>query len=154
MNRPWKLVLLLVGIFAAGAVIGSLVTLRVVRTRVGNRMMPDRWAPMHLKRMAQELDLRPEQIEQIQPIVRRNMDELGRLRSKSMQDSRVVFDQMQREISEKLTPEQRARFEQMNREFRERLRRFSPERGGRPHSPPPDGAPPPERETGATPPKP
>jgi uncharacterized membrane protein len=154
MNRPWKLILVLTGIFLAGGVTGGFVMLRVVREKIARHPVPEQWAPQHLKRLAERLDLKPEQMEQLRPIVRRNMEELNRLRNYAFTETKSVFERMEREISEKLTPEQRAKFEQMNKEFRERARRFMPEWPGRPPGPggrrsprdrPPEEAPPTEK---------
>jgi Spy/CpxP family protein refolding chaperone len=132
MTQPWKVVLVLVGIFLAGAVTGAFVMVRVGREMFARRPMPDQWASMQLKRLAERLDLTPDQEEQIKPIVRRNMEELRKLRRSAMSETRTVFERMQHEIEEKLTPEQRTKFEQMNREFRERARRFMQDRQNRP----------------------
>jgi uncharacterized membrane protein len=166
MNRPWKLVVLLLGIYIAGGVTGAFVMRRVGREMGPHRPMPEQWASMQLKRLGERLDLKPEQVEQIQPIVRRNMEELRRLRSKDLAETRTLFERMQREIAEKLTPEQRAKFEQMNSEFRERAKKFMQERQNRPPGGPggprferdrerpagdsgqPPGVPPPEKPTG------
>ena len=153
MNQPWKLILLLTGIFIAGGVTGAFVTLKVVRDRIAQRPMPEQWAPMQLKRLAERLDLRPEQLEQLRPIIKRNMDELNRLRAYSLGETRTVLERMAREVSEQLTPEQRVGFEQMNKEFRERMKRLNADRPGglrnergnreRPPGPPPGEKPPP-----------
>ena len=119
MNQPWKVIIVLLGIFIAGAVTGGFVTLRVGRNKILNRPVPEEWAPRHLKRLADRLDLTPVQQEQIRPIVRRNMEQLNHIRNSSMAETKTIVEDMQREISERLTPEQRAKFEQMNREFRE-----------------------------------
>lgn len=149
MNKPWKLVLLLTGIFLAGGVTGALVMIRLGREVAVRRAMPEQWAPMQLKRLAGRLDLQPEQLEQLRPIVRRNMEELKRLRASAMAETRSVMERMEREVAEKLTPEQRAKFEQMNRDLRaardarekaERAKRANPDR--RPGDPPPPDKPP------------
>jgi Spy/CpxP family protein refolding chaperone len=119
MNQPWKVIIVLIGIFAAGGVTGGFITLRVTQNRILNRPVPEEWAPRHLKRLAERLDLTPEQQDQIRPIVRRNMEQLGRVRNQSMLETQTIVEAMQREISGKLTPEQRSKFEQMNRELRE-----------------------------------
>jgi Spy/CpxP family protein refolding chaperone len=124
MNQPWKMVLLLLGIYIVGGVTGAFVMARVIHERVAHRPMPEQWAPMQLKRLAERLDLSADQQAQLEPIVKRNMDELRKLRTYSMAETRTVFERMEREIAEKLTPEQRAKYEQMNKEMRERGRRF------------------------------
>jgi hypothetical protein len=129
--KPWKVILLLLGIFIAGGVTGAFVMLRIGRELVARRAMPEQWAPQQLKRLTERLDLKPEQVEQLRPIVRRNMEEMGRLRNYSVREARGIFERMEREISEQLTPDQRIKFEQMNTEMRERARRFLPDRPNR-----------------------
>ncbi len=131
MSQPWKLILVLMGIFIAGVVTGAFVTLRVGREMMAKRPMPEQWAPQRLKLLAERLDLKPEQVEQLRPIIRRDMDELNRLRNYAMRETRSVFERMEREVAEKLTPEQRAKYEQFNRELRERMRAM-PDRQNRP----------------------
>ena len=145
MNKPWKLILLLVGIFIAGGITGGFLTLRLGHEAVAKRRQPGEWAGQHLKRLVERLELKPEQQEELRPIVRRNMEELNRLRTTAMAETKVILERMEREISEKLTPEQRAKFEQMNKEFREKAKRFNADRPGGPGKPaaepPPDKTP-------------
>lgn len=133
-NKPWKLILLLLAIFAAGGVTGAFVTMRVGRKLIADRTMPEQWAPLHMRKLADRLNLQPEQVEQLRPIVRRNLEELGRLRNRCLADSRVVFERMEREVAEKLTPEQRVKFEELNRQMRERAKKLMPNRPNRPRS--------------------
>ena len=137
MNQPWKIIVVLFAIFVAGGVTGGFVTLRVLREKFSNRPMPEEWAPRHLKRLVDRLALTPEQQEQIRPIVRHNMEQLNRLRKQSQAETQMRIESMQRDIAQKLTPEQRVKFEQMNRELREareareineRAKRLKPDR--------------------------
>ena len=139
MNQPWKVIVVLLGIFVAGGVTGGFVTLRVVRERFSNRPMPEEWAPRHLKRLVDRLALTPEQQEQIRPIVRHNMEQLNRLRNQSLAETQMRIESMQRDIAQKLTPEQRVAFERMNRELREA--RETRERNERAKRPRPDRRP-------------
>lgn len=119
MSQRWKVILVLFGIFVAGGVTGGFITLRVMHERFSRHPVPEEWAPRHLRRLANRLELTPEQQEQIRPIVRRHMELLNRVRSLAIKESQLEIESMQREVAEKLTPAQRARFEQMNRELRE-----------------------------------
>ena len=139
MNRPWKIVLVLLGIFVAGGVTGGLVTIRFGHRWLARHPGPEQWGPNHLKRLGERLDLKPEQTELIRPIVRRHMEELNRVRTNSLAETKSIFDRMDQEISAQLTPEQRAKFEQLNKEMRERARKFLPDH--RMHPPGPDGRP-------------
>jgi Spy/CpxP family protein refolding chaperone len=128
MNKSWKPILLLIGIFLAGLVSGGLLTAHFGREWLSGRASPEQWATIHLKKLAERLELKPEQVEQIRPIVKRDMDELRRIRNQSMTESRSIFDRMQRDIAEKLTPEQKKEFEVYNRERREHLQKFMQKR--------------------------
>lgn len=143
MIKPWKLVLLLSGIFVAGGVSGAFLAKRFALEWIGKRPGPEQWAPNHLKRLVDNLDLPAEQAEQIRPIIRRNMAEMNKLRDNMVAESKVIMERMQHEVSEKLTPEQRARYEQMNKELREKLKKLNLEKAARPAGPGgprPDGA--------------
>ena len=150
MNKPWKLVVLLAGIFVAGSVTGGLLTARFGRNWVAQRAAPDQWAPIHLRKLAGRLELKPEQVEQLRPIIRRNMEEMGRLRGDCLKETRVVVERMEREIAAQLSPEQRVKFDDYNREKRERMQKLMQKRSGGPRPegerregpPPPDSAPP------------
>jgi len=157
MSKPWQVILVLIGIFAAGGVAGGFVTLRVCKDKLVNRPVPEEWAPKHLKRLNDRLALTPEQQEQIRPIVRRSMEQLNRIRNTSVEETKTVVEGMQREISAKLTPEQRTKFERMNHELREmREAREKAEKAKRMHlGRPEDGARPPrDRAPGENPPPP
>ncbi|MDQ5979718.1 MAG: hypothetical protein QG602_2693 [Verrucomicrobiota bacterium] len=150
MNKPWKLILLLTGIFLAGGVTGSFLTVRFGRNWINQRVATEKWAPDHLRKLTERLELTSEQVEKLKPIVHRNMEEIGRLRSDSVKETRSVFERMEREIAAQLTPEQRAKFEEFNRQKRERLRKLMDRRpgeetreGARPPKDNPDGPKPP-----------
>jgi biopolymer transport protein ExbB/TolQ len=129
MNKPWKLIVLLTGIFLAGGVLGALFSMRLVRKNVANWPPPEQWATMHLKRVAKEMVLQPGQLEQIEPIVRERMEEIVKLRRRFLEENRTIRLLMEQEVAAKLTPEQRAIYERKNREFHERAQKM--ERGGR-----------------------
>jgi Spy/CpxP family protein refolding chaperone len=122
-TKPWKLVLLLAGIFIAGGLVGAGLMLHFGRDYLQRRAMPEQWGPARLQLLTRRLDLTPEQIEQLRPVVRRNMSELGRLRQEGYRETRRVLDRMEQDISAVLTPEQQAKFRELSDELRERSRR-------------------------------
>lgn len=153
MNQPWKVIIVLFGIFVAGGVTGGFVGLRVCKNTIMNRPVPEEWAPKHIKRLVDRLELTPEQQEKIRPIVRRNMEQLNRVRNHAMTETQTVVAGMQREIAVNLTDEQRVKFEQMNRELREaREAREKVEREKRLHLGRSFGEKPPEKPPGSKPP--
>lgn len=138
MNKNLKLVGLLAGIFVTGSVTGALLTTRFGRDWLKQRAAPEQWASHHVRKLAEKLELKEDQVEQLRPIIRRNMEEMGRLRSECVKDTHVVAERMEREISEKLTPEQKVKFDEYNREKRERMKKFMQKKSGGPR---PEGAP-------------
>ena len=85
---------------------------------------------MHLKRIIEELDLQPAQVEKIRPVVAARMLDLFNQRARFLDANHALREVMEREVAEFMTPEQRAKYEKMNREYHERTRRQ--ERGERP----------------------
>lgn len=144
-GSPFKLILLLVGIFLAGGVAGGFVTLQYVQTKVRERAAPERWGPERLRSLEKRLDLTEAQKKQLEPIIRRDTEELGKLRQSGFTEARRILQRMDADIAAVLTPEQRVKFEQFNAEVRERMKRANErrERGerreGRPPGPPPEG---------------
>jgi Spy/CpxP family protein refolding chaperone len=135
MKSPWKLIILLVGIFLAGAGSGALVAMRVPRHPQSNQPPPsaELWSSKHMKRIIEDLELQPAQVEKIRPVVDGRMLELFNLRARYLDNNHALREVMEREVAEFMNPEQRAKYEKMNREYHERTRRQ--ERGERP---PPD----------------
>ena len=123
MNKPWQVIAVLIGIFAAGGVTGGFATFRYCKEKALGRPVPEEWTPKALQNLDERLVLTPEQREQIRPVVRSHMEQVNRLRNSSMAETRLIIENMQREISSRLTPEQRAKYEQMNRELREKRER-------------------------------
>jgi Spy/CpxP family protein refolding chaperone len=153
-DKPWKLVLLLTGIFFAGAVAGGFVTLEVGKGMLRKRLAPDNWGPARLKMLEKHLDLTPEQLDRLKPIIRRDVEDMNRLRQQGFQETRRILERMEKDIAAVLTPEQREKFQKLNAEMRERARRMIEQRRekgekGERRGPPPgapddhDGPPPP-----------
>lgn len=145
MNKNLKLVSLLAGIFVTGSVTGALLTTRFGRDWLKQRAVPEQWASHHVRKLTEKLELKEDQVEQLRPIIQRNMEEMGRLRSECVKDTRVVAERMEREISAKLTPEQKVKFDEYNRQKRERMKKLMQKK---PAGPRPEG----ERPAGASPP--
>lgn len=156
-DKPWKLVLLLTGIFLAGLVAGSFGTARL-RELGPKRQPPDQWGTSRIKMLAERLDLTPSQVDQLRPIIKRDTEELNRLRESSMKETQRVFQRMEDDIAAMLTPEQKVKFDALNKEMRERWQKFLKDRrpggpGRGPGRPPGEGQgdappPPPEKPSG------
>jgi len=167
-DKPWKLVLLLTGIFLAGGVAGGFVTVRVMHN-LAQKGQPEQWGPNRLKAYAKRLELTPSQVETLRPIIKRHVDELNQIRLNGFREARALIEKMEKEIETVLTPDQKIKFEQMNQEMRERFQRARSKMGGpggpprepgpeagknggeMPPPPPPDEAPPHEAPPAKTP---
>ena len=145
--KPWKIILLLLGIFGAGCVAGGFIAVNLAQKAFQRRALPEQWGPARLKILSERLSLTPEQVERLKPIVRRDMEDLSRLRQQGFAESRRILQRLERDIGAVLTPEQKAKFEQFNREQRQRrMQEFR--RGERRERPPgaPEGPPGPRPE--------
>ena len=122
-RRTTTIAVLLVSIaFAAGLLIG------VAGDRVylihGHQLLPGRafeFASRHLvDRMDHELDLTPQQREQVQGIVDRHHARIKAIWSAVRPQARVEIDQANQEIARILTPDQRVRYEKLRMEMAHR----------------------------------
>ncbi|HUJ44145.1 MAG TPA: hypothetical protein VLW52_11105 [Opitutaceae bacterium] len=161
MNKPWQVSLVLIAIFAAGFVSGGLVAFRVARRHGPLLPPPEAWRTRLFEQDAAKLGLTPEQKQRIQPIVKRDLDELVKLRRQSMHSLREIVERMETDIAAELTPEQRKAYEELLKARRERMRRMIAEprgpRGERDRLPgegprPPGEGPTPPPDAGAQPP--
>jgi Spy/CpxP family protein refolding chaperone len=127
MNRKLKLGLYLAAIFVAGVVTGMFISCQVVRHMMPSReKMANRWCGD----LQSKLQLTPEQMRKIRPIVNDALSDFGNDLSREMLlslsncNARVILE---------LTPDQKAKFEQIQKEQREFIRTRI---GGETSSPP------------------
>ena len=108
---------------------------------LANRSQPDQWATIHLKKLSEKLELKPEQADQILPIIRRNKDSINQVKTECQAQMKTIFERMEREITVILTPEQRPKYEKLIKEMKEKAKKVRP---GGPGEPPrkPEGVPP------------
>jgi hypothetical protein len=140
MDKPWKIILLLAGIFVTGATTGGLVAVRVCKEQLDKPKQPppvEQWTVERLKRLKERLKLSPEQVEKVKPVMKRDMEELSQLRGDFFTKSRTIVDRMEKDIAAHLTPEQLQEFEKVKQESAERWRRMQErERGDKKHDGP------------------
>lgn len=149
MNTKLRTILILVGLFLAGAASGVFLTLRLAptgRDRVRERRP---FVERNLERMDHALAFTPEQRPQIEALVRSTGEELAKLRRQSWRATGQQIRGMNAKIEALLTPEQRVKFAAYQKEQSERLRRHQLERDQRARQrrsgeppPPPDELPP------------
>ena len=116
MNKNVKVVLTFTVVFLAGAVAGGFTYARFARTVVESRIRAEQFAASAMKRFQETLELTPEQVARIKPIVDATGEELGRMRRETI----AAFQRMDAAVIKELTPEQKTKFEEMQRRMRER----------------------------------
>lgn len=121
MNKPWKVILVFVGMFLAGAIFGGPL-LGWYRDYRQERRPP--FAERTMERYQRELKITAAQEERIRPILLRMQAEWRRLRQENVRNLSAVVDQMHREVAAELTPEQQVRLEEMRKELRLRTERL------------------------------
>jgi Spy/CpxP family protein refolding chaperone len=152
MVKTWQIILATVAIFVAGLVTGGATAFGVVRWvarhgRMNPAQMPSPWwvrpnkgpqqfGPQLMRSFENRLDLTKEQRDQIGPIVKRTVQELGRQRHEVQLTSALAIERMQDEIAAVLTPEQRVKFEDLISQQRARLQQFRQQQQPAPKNPP------------------
>lgn len=121
--RRWKIILSLVAIFLAGAITGGVFALGIVKKAVDQRINPSRWPGSLLDSYQKRLQLTPEQIEQMRPVV----EEARREWAASVRSAVGSYGGIIRRVDEKLepllTPEQKAEHLRIREEVRARFRK-------------------------------
>lgn len=148
MNKPWKVVLVFVGIFLAGAIAGGFGSLRFLKGYWQSRLNSENFAGAHLRRLTENLSLTDVQQERVRPIVHQAADELRKV----WREAESITQRMDSAVQRELTPEQRVAFEEMQKRRKERFRQMEErvKRGG--ERPPPGQPPPPGSRPGPRPP--
>ncbi len=103
-------------VFVAGIVVGSAGTLRFVQQRYEERMSPQSWEPRTMTWLSQELELTPQQQEQVRPTVRQTVGDLSAFRDRADEERRAILGRMLVQVSQHLTPTQQDRLREMIRQ--------------------------------------
>ena len=142
MNKSWKVTLVFVGIFCAGAVVGGFVSLLAARSFVQQRGGPTEFAHFHKGRFDSEVfQLSAQQKVRIDAIIDETSEELRKVR----RESGRLYQSMETRIAAELTPDQRREFEEMQRQWQLRRSKLAPGgadgKSGKPPGPPPSLSP-------------
>jgi len=150
MDKRWKIISSFVVVFAAGAVVGSLYSSWTHENRSREwreRAKDDRpertdFASRVMHHYTERLQLSPEQVAEIKPIVESAGKQLKEIRMGWSRNTATVAKEMNQAVIEKLTPEQKTEFEEhILRQMTERMNRMGlkgrPGMGERPPRPPP-----------------
>jgi len=122
-----KLAAYVVAIFLAGAGSGALVAWQVCR-RIPVTPLPAAEIGAHLRaRFQSRLELTPEQMTKINPLVDQAMRQVEVIRGETASHVFANVSNLHEQVLLVLTPEQKAKFEQLERERREYLhQKFGP----------------------------
>lgn len=149
MASTVKIIFAVGGIFVAGVVTGGFVSLRVADHLADKKRSEQRMGPTEIGgRLAEQLNLTPEQREKFKPIVGRVSDELRRVRTESFSQTAALISKMDADLSKILTEEQRGRLVEIRAREEERRKQWMTERLKRREARQPDGSPDAERPPG------
>ena len=109
----WKLVAGFLLVFIAGGVTGAFLATGLTRHFLSEEVRHGVAANRMRERLRSELDLTPEQMAKISPIIDRTGSELERIRGDTARRVHETFVQAHDEISANLTEEQKAKLEQI-----------------------------------------
>lgn len=114
---------LLVAIFIAGAVCGAIVGYSSGKQHAVPPTKPKEICDRTLKKLQTRLDLSPEQVAQIKPIVERNSASMQTIQRESWQRASDAVKRMNSQIAGYLSAEQRTKLEAMENQRCENVRK-------------------------------
>lgn len=131
----WKLITGFLLVFLAGGVTGAFIAAKTTRHHLFATSHHGIAAQRMRDRLQSELNLTPEQLAKISPVIDKAAAQLETIRRDTARRVRDTFADMHKQIAGDLTPEQRAALDQM-RERHQKFRRHH-RREGRMRRPPP-----------------
>ncbi len=129
MNGPgkWKLGMYVLAIFLAGGGTGAFVTWRMCQGRAVFPLTPAEIGARLRARFQARLDLTPDQVQKINPMIDQAMRQVEIIRSETASHVFANVSNLHEQVLLVLTPEQKAKFEQLERERRQYLQqKFGP----------------------------
>jgi Spy/CpxP family protein refolding chaperone len=135
-SLKWKLIAGFLLVFLAGGVTGAFVAATTTRHHLFATRHQGIAAQRMRDRLQTELNLTPEQLAKISPVVDKAAAELESIRKDTARRVRQTFAETHEQIAADLTPEQRTKMEQM-RERHHTFMRHHHRRDGRMRPPPP-----------------
>lgn len=140
MASTFKIILAVSGIFVAGAITGGVVSVRVVNHLAQKNRVVERIGPNEIGgRLAEQLQLTPEQRDKIRPLLTRTSDEMRKLRREAFTQTAALVANLDAELSKVLTEEQRMLLKDVRAKEDERRKQWMAERARRNEGRPPEG---------------
>ena len=131
MNTKPGTILILTGLFLAGAASGAFLALRLAPEGRGSQQERRPFLERNLNHMEEVLAFTPEQRLQVEALMRATGEDLTKLRRESRRETVQQIRAMNARIDTLLTPEQRVKFAAFQKEQFERLQRRQAERDQR-----------------------
>ncbi len=132
MASTFKIILAVSGIFVAGAVTGGFVGVRVFGHLAQKKQVVERIGPNEIgARLAEQLQLTPEQNAKIRPLLSRTSEELRKVRREAFSQASALVTTMDAELSKVLTEEQRVLLKEVRAREEERRKKWMAERAER-----------------------
>jgi Spy/CpxP family protein refolding chaperone len=121
MNRAlqWKLIAGFLLVFVAGGITGAFVGASYVRHHFLELHSPERIGPQLKDRLRTELNLTPEQLAKISPIIDKTAAQLRDIRRDTGQRVHQVMTEAHQQMSANLTDEQRQKLQQIEEQHRQ-----------------------------------
>ena len=120
--KLWKSVLLLVLVFLAGGVTGSLITAYVGKRTLANAFDFSRWPDGMIRGLEKNMTLTPEQEAKIRLVGEHLATRMKSTLDGAIAESGLIIVDVQREVDAVLTPEQKTIHARMKAEFRDALK--------------------------------
>ena len=118
--KKWKVILAMVGIFAAGAVTGAVLAAKAIQKVAERNLSPERWPASLVENYKRRLDLTPEQIEKMRPVVEEARREWRATMGAAIRGYAGIVQRLDQELTPLLTPEQLEKHQQLREEMRKR----------------------------------
>lgn len=120
--KKWKVIAAMTGIFLAGAVTGAVLAARVIQKVAERNLSPERWPAALVDTYRKRLDLTPEQVEQMRPVVEQSREEWRRTMGGAVMGYGAIVQRLDRELKPLLTPEQLVKHAEIREEWQRRFR--------------------------------
>jgi Spy/CpxP family protein refolding chaperone len=123
MNPRLRNILIVGAIFVAGVVTGSVNSIGVGRRLAEHRLRVDNLRSTLMDILKSELELTPEQVVRIEPLVNQACEEYRTLTLETVQRVTQLVQAANGRIARELTPEQAARLKRLEEERQARVRK-------------------------------
>jgi hypothetical protein len=129
----WKTIGYAAAIFVTGGISGGALGVYETKSQLFAPPREQEMALRLLHRLQARLDLSPDQVAKIRPIIDQAASDLHSIRTETALRINKVFDDSYAQVSAVLTPEQRAKLDQIQKERREMMRHWRPGGAGGNH---------------------